>query len=82
MEASCQFHAPATLPAVEKPPLPVLYEAGWTLVSLWMLWRKENLQPLPGIEPRLRGRTARRQVAIPTELSWLSPKEDIDTKMR
>jgi hypothetical protein len=42
MEVSAQLHAPAALPPVKQPPVPITFEAGWAPQLVWALWRKEK----------------------------------------
>jgi hypothetical protein len=42
MEVSGQLHAPAALPPWKEHPVPIRYEAGWGLESVWTLWRREK----------------------------------------
>jgi hypothetical protein len=56
-----QLHAPAGLSLEKQPP-------GWVPQPIWILCRREESWPLPGIEPLLHDRSARSLVSIPTEL--------------
>jgi hypothetical protein len=41
-----QIHAPASVP-----PVPIGYEAGWTLEAVWTLCGRRKSLTLPGMEP-------------------------------
>jgi hypothetical protein len=66
MEVSGQLHGPDDLLSRKEPPVPIGYMAGSAPEPVWILWRKNNLFPLLGIES---GRPTRSQ-SIMTELSW------------
>jgi hypothetical protein len=61
MQVSGQLHGPADLP-------PGKQEAGWAPEPALILWRRENLLALSGIEPRRLGRSVRNVIAVRTEL--------------
>jgi hypothetical protein len=42
MEVYGQFHAPAALSSGKEPPIPIVYEAGWTAEPMWTLWSTEK----------------------------------------
>jgi hypothetical protein len=44
------LHDPAILPLGKKPLVPIRQEAGKAPEVAWMLWRREKLFPLQGIE--------------------------------
>jgi hypothetical protein len=46
-------------PEGKEPPPSIVYEAGWGPEPVWMLWKRENLVPLTGIETQLLSRPAR-----------------------
>jgi hypothetical protein len=61
---SGQLHAPAALPPVKEPQIPIGQETGWDPEPVWMLWSKERTLATAG------NRTpAVQPVATPTELS-------------
>jgi hypothetical protein len=66
MEVSVQLHTLAALLLGIGPQYLIGLETEWALQLDWILWRREKLLPLPGIEPWLSS-----IVAIPTKLSWL-----------
>jgi hypothetical protein len=50
--ASGELHAPAALYPWKEPSVPMGEKAGWATDTVCALWKKENLMPVPGIEPR------------------------------
>jgi hypothetical protein len=67
MEVNGQLHAPAALSPGKELPVPTGYEVRWAPEPVWMLWRRENLLPLPRIEFHPSNLWL---IVIPTELSW------------
>jgi hypothetical protein len=53
-------------PEENTPGLPIQLEAGWIPEKVWMLWRRENLLCLPGIEPQFLSCSGRSLVDIMT----------------
>jgi hypothetical protein len=51
MEVSGQLHAPAALPPVKEPLLPIGQEAGWTPEPFCTRWWRKNSEPPPEFEP-------------------------------
>ena len=66
MEVRGRLHTPAASPRPETPVL-IKQEAGWAPEPVRTLGEYIKFE-LPGFEPRLLGRTARRPVTTPTEL--------------
>jgi hypothetical protein len=50
MEVSSQSHVPAALP-----PVRIGQQDQWVQETIWTLWRREYLLPVPGIEPLIHG---------------------------
>jgi hypothetical protein len=71
MEVSSQIHTLFGFTPGEQPPVHIVQEAGWAHIHSGRYGEDKNLLHLPVIEPRLFGRRASSQVAIPTQLSWL-----------
>jgi hypothetical protein len=40
-----QLHVPAALLPGKEPPVPIGQEVGWTLETVWTMWRRENSRP-------------------------------------
>jgi hypothetical protein len=56
----------------QKPEITIDEEAAWILALVWMLWRREDLFPLPGIiKPQFLDCPAHSLVTILAELSLL-----------
>jgi len=45
-------------------------EAGLAVASVLMIWRRENLLPVPRIETRFISYGSRSWICIPTAVSW------------
>jgi hypothetical protein len=71
MKASGHLDATAALSPRIEPPVPIGYEAGWNPKLVWTMWRRNNLFPLPEIEPRFLGFLPCSLIAIPIQLSRL-----------
>lgn len=76
-----QLHDLATLLPREDTLVPFECEAGRGPQPAWTLWRKEDLLPLSGIEPRLLGRPAPTLVIVPSELSRIPIDESLPGKL-
>ena len=74
-----QVHASAAAISWVESPVPIKYESRWVPLPVCAMCRKENILPVPGIEPPFRGLTARTLLAAPTELSRLSLEIHRDT---
>jgi hypothetical protein len=61
MEVSGQLHVSAALLFGKEPPTPIVHEAGWTLESVWKLWRTEKVRAAGNLT------RAVQLVAVPTE---------------
>jgi hypothetical protein len=77
MEMSGELHAPASLPPGMQPPVPIVWEAGRASEPVWTLWEQflvftANRTPTPRLSSL---------VAIPTELSRLVKKVNMEIKM-
>jgi hypothetical protein len=52
---------PLTLYPGKEPPVPILYEVGWTSEPVWTIWRSKNFPPTGTRTPAPHGRPARSQ---------------------
>jgi hypothetical protein len=68
METSNQLYVPAALPQEKQSSVPIEWEAG----RVWMLWRRETLLLLPGIETRFLAHKACSLFTIPAILCYTS----------
>jgi hypothetical protein len=62
-------HTPVVSSLAKRTPLAIKYEAGWASELVWTFRRRENLIPLPGIEPWFFCCTALCLDSEPTEIS-------------
>ena len=64
----CQFHVPPSLPPKKEPPISIEYDVGWAPELIWILRKRENIIPVPGIEPQILSYAARSLISISTVL--------------
>jgi hypothetical protein len=79
MDVNGQVHASVAAISWVESPVSIKYESRWVLLPVCAMCRKENILPVPGIEPPFRGLTAHTLLAVPTELSRLSLEIQRDT---
>jgi hypothetical protein len=68
MEEILQLHIPTALSPGKEFSVPIAYEAWWAIEPVWTLWKTDICLPLPGIESRFPGCSARSRGTILAEL--------------